>query len=159
MRKSTNHTEASAGLTLVVRRMINASPERLFDAWTQPAHLLHWWGPRGVVCAAAEVDLKVGGHYRIANQFPDGRLVVISGRFERIERPTLLVYSWRLGAEQTGAERRGAERVTVEFRACEASTEIIVTHERIADAANRDGHERGWLGCLQGLEIYLQQST
>jgi uncharacterized protein YndB with AHSA1/START domain len=154
MPRSTDHTEATAGLTLVVRRMINASPERLFDAWTEPAHLLHWWGPPGVVCSAAEVDLKVGGHYRIANRFPDGSLVLISGRFERIERPTLLVYSWCLGAQQTDPER-----VTVEFRACEAGAEVIVTHERIPDAANRAGHEQGWFGCLLGLETYLQQST
>lgn len=159
MPKGTSPPRAGAGLTLVVRRVINASPERLFDAWTQPARLLRWWGPQNVVCTAADVDLKVGGRYRIANQFPDGSLVLISGRFERIERPTLLVYSWCLGAEETGAEQTSLERVTVEFRACEASTEVIVTHERIPDAANRSGHEQGWVGCLQGLEIYLQQGA
>jgi uncharacterized protein YndB with AHSA1/START domain len=159
MPKGTDLPRAGAGLTLVVRRLIHASPERLFDAWTQPARLLRWWGPPNVVCTAADVDLRVGGRYRIANQFPDGSLVWISGQFERIERPTLLVYSWRLGAEQSGAQQAGAERVTVEFKACEASTEVIVTHERIPDAANRSGHEQGWLGCLQGLEIYLRQGT
>lgn len=157
MPKGTKHTEAGAGLTLVVRRMINASPERLFDAWTRPERLLRWWGPPNVVCTAAEVDLKVGGRYRIANQFPDGSLVWISGRFERIERPTFLVYSWCLGAEHTGPEQTNPERVTVEFRAREARTEVIVTHERIPDEAKRDGHEQGWLGCLQGLESHLQQ--
>ena len=37
-------------MTLTVRRIIRASPERLFKAWTQPRHLMQWWGPRDVRC-------------------------------------------------------------------------------------------------------------
>ena len=137
-------------ITLVVRRTINASPERLFDAWTQPAQLQHWWGPPGVACTGAEVDLRVGGRYRVGNRFPDGTIVWISGQFERIERPRLLVYSWSLGTRQ-----EGAERVSVAFEARSVGTEVIVTHERIGDMASRDNHESGWVGCLEGLGTYL----
>jgi uncharacterized protein YndB with AHSA1/START domain len=153
MPKSIDDRENLRDITLVVRRTINASPERLFDAWTEPAQLRHWWGPAGVICTAAEVDLKVGGRYRIGNQFPDGTVVWISGQFERIERPKLLVYSWSLGPQQTGAEQ-----VTVAFEAREVGTEVIVTHERIGDVASRDAHEKGWIGCLKGLGTYLQAS-
>lgn len=69
-------------VTLVVRRTIHASAERLFEAWTQPICLKEWWGPDNVRCVDAEVDLRVGGGYRIANQFPDGKLVWIVGEFE-----------------------------------------------------------------------------
>ena len=37
-----------------------------------------------------------------------------------------------------------------------AATEVIVTHERIADAATRAGHEQGWSGCLDGLARYAE---
>ena len=151
MPKSTDHGELPQALTLVVRRTINASPERLFDAWTEPVQLRHWWGPPGVACTAAEVDLKVGGRYRIGNQFPDGTIVWISGQFEHIERPKLLVYSWSLGTQQ-----KGAERLTVAFEARDVGTEVIVTHERIGDIASSEGHEKGWAGCLEGLRRYLQ---
>jgi len=70
MSKHTDPTVSRMELTLVVRRTIGASPERVFDAWTKPERLRLWWGPRGVTCTAAEVDLRVGGRYRIANQFP-----------------------------------------------------------------------------------------
>jgi uncharacterized protein YndB with AHSA1/START domain len=93
MSKHTDPTVSRMELTLVVRRTIGASPERVFDAWTKPERLRLWWGPRDVTCTAAEVDLRVGGRYRIANQFPDGRVVWISGQFECIEPPRLLVYS------------------------------------------------------------------
>jgi uncharacterized protein YndB with AHSA1/START domain len=137
-------------VVLVVRRTINANPERLFDAWTQPQHLKQWWGPRSVVCIDAQVDLQVGGRYRIANQFPDGKVLLISGEFETIERPHKLVYTWRLGA-QAGTN----ERVSVTFEARGDATEVIVTHERILNPAARDQHEQGWVGCLEGLAQYL----
>ena len=137
-------------VTLVVRRKIRATPERLFEAWTQPAQLKQWWGPGEVTCVAAEVDLRVGGHYRIANQFPDGRVVWIVGEFQVIEPPHSLTYTWQI--EQSSGP---AECVTVRFEPTENATEVIVTHTRIPDRTTRDRHERGWLGCLNGLVDYL----
>ena len=133
-------------LTLIVRRSIHATAEKLFDAWTQPEQLKQWWGPNAVICIAAEVDLKVGGRYRIANQFPDGKVLWISGEFEAIERPKRLIYSWRIGAESGPTER-----VIVRFEPSGSSTEVIVTHERIPAVAARDLHQQGWDGCLQKL--------
>ena len=137
-------------ITLVVRRIIRATPKRLFDAWTEPAQLKQWWGPQSVVCIDAEVDLRVGGRYRIANQFPDGRVLWISGELEVIERPGKLVYTWGL-APDAGP----SERVTVTFEAHGQSTEVIVTHERIPNTTMRDMHEQGWFGCLDGLVEFL----
>jgi uncharacterized protein YndB with AHSA1/START domain len=142
---------ASPMVTLIVRKTIQASAERLFEAWTQPAQLKKWWGPQSVVCIDAEVDLRVGGRYRIANQFPDGKVVWIAGEFETIEQPHKLVYTWRFEPE-AGA----SERVTVVFELRGDATEVIVTHERIPNAAIRDMHEKGWQGCLDGLAEYLK---
>src|ERR1700686_1972738 len=112
--------------TLVVRRRIHATPEKLFAAWTQAQHLVPWWGPQGVACPAAEIDLRVGGSYRIANRFPDGTLLWIAGVFEVIEPPHRLTYTWSLESQ-----KGSVERVTVCFEAHGASTEVVVTHERI----------------------------
>jgi uncharacterized protein YndB with AHSA1/START domain len=138
---------------LIVRRSIRASPERIFDAWTQPQHLKQWWGPNSVECVDAEVDLRVGGRYRIANQFPDGRVLWISGEFEAIERPRRLVYTWRVGDETAAAER-----VTVTFEPRGADTEVVVAHERIPTEAMRELHEQGWVGCLDGLVNYFEEA-
>jgi uncharacterized protein YndB with AHSA1/START domain len=139
---------------LVVRRTIRATPEALFAAWTQPAQLMKWWGPAGVDCVDAQVDLRVGGAYRIANRFPDGRVVWISGEFESIDPPHALVYSWQLEPAANAAER-----VTVRFEARGDATEVVIHHERIADPAARRGHEAGWVGCLDGLAAYTLEQT
>jgi uncharacterized protein YndB with AHSA1/START domain len=104
------------------------------------------WGPRPVTCSYAEVDLRVGGGYRIVNALPDGTSVVIEGEFEQIEPPHKLVYTWRMGPEHPELSR-----VTVHFEARGDATEVIVVHEQIASRALRDSHEHGWRGCLDGL--------
>jgi|SRR6185437_7998763 len=150
-------------LTLIVRRTIRATPERLFSAWTDPAQLRSWWGPAQVECPIAEVDLRVGGRYRLANQFPDGSVWWVGGIFETVAPPNLLVYSWELSAGTiqpggTPPPEQAVERVTVRFEPRGDATEVVVTHERIADPAARDSHEQGWLGCLDGLVEFLAVS-
>ena len=148
-----NEPADSAGVDsscLSVRRMIRASPERLFNAWTQPDQLMRWWGPTGVVCIAAEVDLRVGGQYRIGNRMPNNDVLWIEGEFELIDRPNELRYSWRVGPVS-----QLTERVRVCFAPQGSMTEVIIEHEKIPTAELRDQHQRGWVGCLDGLAKYL----
>jgi uncharacterized protein YndB with AHSA1/START domain len=138
------------GVVLVVRRTIRAAADQLFDAWTQPLQLCAWWGPRPVTCSNAEIDLRVGGRYRIVNALPDGTSVAIEGEFEHIQPPHKLVYTWRMGGELPESSR-----VTVRFEPRGDATEVIVVHEQIASQAVRDSHEHGWRGCLDGLERHF----
>jgi uncharacterized protein YndB with AHSA1/START domain len=139
-----------SGLALVVRRTIVASPQRVFEAWTDPEHLRRWWGPRSVTCPSAEIDLRVGGRYRIENRFTDGHSLWIVGQFEVIAPPDKLVFSWHL-EPGSGA----AERVTVRFEPRDGATEVIIVHEQIASPESRETHAMGWQECLEGLEQHL----
>lgn len=136
---------------LRLSRVISASPDRVFDLWTRPEELKKWWGPDNVRCISAEVDLRVGGLYRIGNEMPDRTVVWISGRFQRIERPTLLQFSW---SAEPGSKI--AECVTVGFARHERGTLLTVVHSRIASQVLRDSHRQGWIGCLDGLDRYAR---
>ena len=100
--------DAGALLSLAVRRVVRAAPERVFDAWTRPEELRRWWGPNGLVCTEAHVDLRVGGRYRIANLFPDGNVLWICGEFEVIERAGAagLLMAHRVPRRRGGARER-----------------------------------------------------
>src|SRR5581483_12056335 len=98
---------------LEVRRAVRASQQRVFELWTDPGEIVQWWGPPGVTCPEATVDLRVGGEYRIANRFPDGQIVWIHGRFEVIDEPNRLVYTWQIETDARRAQH--TERVTVRF--------------------------------------------
>ena len=135
---------------LMVRRRIAAPADRLFSYWTEPAHLTRWWGPAGVTCESASVELRVGGTYRIANRLPDGTVLWISGAFEVVDPPRCLVYTWQLASGATPIA--GAlERVSVTFTPVGDATDVLIVHERISDVVTRAGHERGWQECLDGL--------
>ena len=140
----------SSSIALVVRRTIQASAARVFDAWTQPEQLRRWWGPRPVTCSAAELDLRVGGMYRIANKLPDGSVLWISGTFEIVEPPHRLVYTWEIERKASLSPERS--RVTVRFEPRDKATEVIVVHEHIDTNTTRVDHEKGWTGCLENLE-------
>jgi uncharacterized protein YndB with AHSA1/START domain len=137
-------------LALVERVTIRATPERVFEFWTEPGHLVQWFGPEGAVCVAAEVDLKIGGRYRIGNRFPDGSVHWIAGAFELIEKPARLVYSWGLEPAPS------TERVTVKFVPQGDATEVTVIHENIPSSKVQQGHAKGWQGCFQGLRVYAE---
>lgn len=138
-------------IVLVTGRLIAATPELLFRAWTTPAELVRWWGPRDVVCESASIDLRIGGEYRIANRLPDGRVIWIVGAFVAIEPPRRIAYTWR-----TEPGSGDESRVVVTFASRGDKTEVRVSHEHIASQAVREDHERGWIGCLDGLEAHVR---
>ena len=135
-------------LSVLVQRLLRAPPQRVFDAWTQPELLLQWWGPEGVALLEAVVELEVGGAIELCHSLPDGATLWMRGRFEEVESPHRLVYSWTMGE---GPE----ERVTVRFLEEDSGTRVVVEHVRIQSQQARDSHEAGWLGCLSGLERLL----
>jgi uncharacterized protein YndB with AHSA1/START domain len=152
----TNPLPSSADISLIVRRVIAASPEVVFAAWTEPDHLKRWWGPSWIECTHAEVDLRIGGRYRLANRDTEGHVIWITGTFGLVDPPRKLVYDW---AHEPVTEHSEITRVTVRFEPRARATEVIVIHERFATEASRERHGIGWAGCLDGLDAYFNRSA
>jgi uncharacterized protein YndB with AHSA1/START domain len=133
--------------SLRVSRVIKASPEKVFDAWTLPEHLKRWSCPEGMEVAEAQVDLTVGGRYRLRMQSPEGKVHTAVGLYREIERPRRLVYTWDWEEESIGETI-----VTVEFNDLGGSTEVTLIHELFPNAEAKVGHEEGWTSCLNRLE-------
>lgn len=128
---------------LFASQVVKAKRSKVFDAWTKPDLVRQWWGPPPFTCPVAEIDLRVGGNYRLANLGLDGEIIWISGTFTRVEAPDALSYTWALST------RSDVPSVLhVEFLDHPDGTEVRVHHERFADVAVRDEHADGWVGCL-----------
>jgi uncharacterized protein YndB with AHSA1/START domain len=139
--------------SLTIRRTIPARPERVFRAWTDPAALRRWSCPVGFTVASAEVDLRVGGAYRVAMLPPDqSEASVAYGTYREIDPPRRLVYTW-----QWEHGEMGETLVTVEFRDLGSETEVVLVHELFPAADVRDLHNQGWVSCLDHLEQALPQ--
>ncbi len=140
----------NTGNTLVIKRTLAASPERVYQAWIDTALLAQWMGPGDIVVREAEADAKVGGAYKIVMVNPDGETFTASGTYEEVVPNEKLVFNW------TWADAEEVTLVTVEFRAKgDSETQLIVTHTGFAKADVCDHHEQGWNGCLDKLPPIL----
>ena len=138
---------------LQISRYFDSPVETVFAAWTQAEQLKRWHAPGDITVGSAEVDLKVGGRYRIEMLHPEesgGDKSIVSGEYLEIEPNRRLVYTW--GWE--GPER-AETLVTLQFAAKENGTELTLTHERFATEEARDKHQFGWNGCLDKLQSQL----
>ncbi len=143
-------TEAKSK-ALEVRRTFAAPPQRVFQAWTRPEELKRWAGPGPMETPLAEVDLRVGGRYRMHMREPDGTEHRVVGMYREVDPPRRLVYTW---SWETLPEVTDSI-VTVEFLDRGGSTEVVLRHEGLPSKERRDRHEVGWIACLEKLETVL----
>jgi uncharacterized protein YndB with AHSA1/START domain len=144
----TTDSSAASPPTLEVRRVINAPRERVFDAWTKPEEMKRWKAPGPLVSSKVEVDLRVGGQYRVHMREPTGVEHRAVGVYREIDRPRRLVYTWTWEDDPSVTDTV----ITVEFHERGAATEVVLRHDGLVAPEQRARHEEGWVGCLVKLE-------
>ena len=135
--------------SLTLKRRINAPPEKIYAAWTEPANLIRWFGPAMVQqqTVRADIDARIGGRYRISFDDARGEHHEVGGTYRELVPHRRLVFSW---AWHATPERES--QVTVLLQPDGAGTLLTLHHERLFDAAARDAHERGWTGTFDKLQ-------
>ena len=145
---------------VTVNKLVRADRARVFAAWTQAEQIKQWWCPGpSVTCGEVVVELRVGGTFRVAMQSERGPMTG-SGRFLEIVPGERLVFSWSwLEAPDFGAD----SEVTVQLYDADnpydddvPGTEIVLTHARLATAAERNDHLRGWTTILVALGYFVR---
>ena len=141
-------------LTLV--RTIAARPSIAFEALTTEEGLVSWWGPDAGPVLLAEVDLRVGGRFRIRFRELNGEEHECSGEYLEVSPPKRLAMSWRwLG----GKEDPGESLLEFDLRPIPEGVELTLTHSRLHSEEARETHTRGWSGSLDKLEAIFARST
>jgi len=125
--------------SLALKRRINAPPAKVYEAWTDPAKLARWFGPRRVESVEAWTDLRVGGRYRMVAHSADGEVHEVGGTYREVIANEKLVFTW---AWHSTPERESL--VTVELKGDGEGTLLTLTHERFYDEGARDRHQTGW---------------
>ena len=138
--------------SLTLKRRLNARPEKVYAAWTDPQKIARWFGPARAKAGTeqASIDARVGGRYRISFDMEDGEHCEVGGVYREMVPNERLVFSW---AWHSTPERESL--VTVSLKPDGDGTLLTLTHEQLFDQAARDGHERGWLGALDKLERFI----
>ena len=142
---------------LEFRREFNSPRDLVFSVWTSPDHMRHWLHPTSEWSnPVVEVDLRVGGRYRLGFRHPENPdIVFVVGKFLEVEWGVRLVYTWTWEPPDPHAGHETI--VTVNFATTpQGGTEVTLTHDRFPDDAVRKRHDEGWKGTLECLERYLE---
>lgn len=134
---------------LEIKRIIDAEPERVFDAWMKGERWQAWIGPEGTNSDVTEFEPKVGGRYRVLMRMSDGREIGVTGVFKTIDRPKsfAMTWKWEFGEHDS--------LVMLSFRAVGNKTELTLRHDGLLTPDNVDGHSKGWNSALNKLEMFL----
>lgn len=147
---------------VIIKKVVQASRERVFDAWTKPELLEKWLLPPGWTANCSN-ELRVGGSYRhdmISNGSMDNKHCntevqgenggpahfLHHGEYLELKRPERLVFTWNSPSVENS-------RVTVELRDLGGKTEVIVIHELLNTPELVESHTKGWHDCLHNLTL------
>lgn len=148
--------------TLVLTRTLNASRELVFEAWSDPKHLVRWWGPNDFTLPHCEQDFHVGGRYRFCMRAPDPgsgtgatRDHWVRGEYTHIDPPSRLVFTWLREDADGDIWCDTVIEVTLEQRG--ANTLLTLNQTTFATVPHCEEHNIGWNECLDRLAACLRE--
>jgi uncharacterized protein YndB with AHSA1/START domain len=80
-----------AAREIVITRIFDAPRELVWKAWTDPEHLMRWWGPKIFTSPVCQIDLRIGGRYLFCMRSPEGKEFWSTGVYREILPPERLV--------------------------------------------------------------------
>lgn len=136
---------------LVIKRTFNAPRELVWEAWTEPAHLIRWWGPNGFTNTFHEIDVKPGGIWRFIMHGPDGVDYPNKIVYDEVIKPQLLVYTHGDDSDN----ETGKFKVTVRFEKEGNKTNLTMTM-RFTSVEERDKVVKEY-GAIEGAKQTLSR--
>jgi uncharacterized protein YndB with AHSA1/START domain len=139
---------------LVITRVFDAPRSLVFKAWTDPEHMVHWFGPRGFTSKVLYSELRPGGTYRIYMRGPEGDDHWTQGVFREIAEPERLVMagSW---ADADGNPTGPETLLKITFEDQDGKTRLTLQQSGFDSVTARDAHRGGWNSALDCLAEYL----
>jgi uncharacterized protein YndB with AHSA1/START domain len=148
--------------TLHITRMLDAPRELVYEAFTNPAMLAQWFGPRGFAAMDIDYDVRVGGKWSLrlhktAEETacdPEGETDLYQhGTYLEVAAPERLVYTfaWKGKVEPLNYETK----ITVMFRELEGKTVLDFKQGPFESEADRDGHNIGWSSAFDRFAEFL----
>ncbi len=139
-------------LVLELSHTIDAPPERVFAAMTDPRAVARWWGPRGLTTTVLLMEPTVGGSYRYEAHPPGAEPFHLGGQFIEVAPPHRLVYTFRY-EEPTPDDQENV--VTLTLRASGDGCEVRLLQQPFATDERLALHRGGWSDSLERLHSLL----
>lgn len=141
---------------LVMTRVFDAPQDLVFEVWSEPKHLVNWWGPNHFALPFCEVDFCEGGSYRFCMRSPEGEDHWVWGTYREIVEPERIVFTW--DREDLNGNPRSRSVVTVTFEALGEKTRFTLRQGIFEFADDCAEHKGGWAECLNRLAEYVEKA-
>ena len=122
-------------LSLEIKRLIKAPPDRVYAAWTDPAQLKQWFGPENVQTRQLVADARVGGKFRWDLINSEGETMTCRGEYRELQPGKKIVFTWQW--EDDEAWENHSSIITVELYDRDGDTELRLIHEHLPSEESR----------------------
>ena len=140
---------------IVITRIFDAPRELVWKAWTNPEHLMRWWGPKDFTAPVCKVDLRVGGKYLYCMRSKEGQEFWSTGTYKEIVPLERLVCSDSFADEKGNvvpASHYGMPgdnwplelTVTITLEDLRGKTKMTLTHSGIPSGQMKEMTGAGW---------------
>lgn len=142
-----------AGNKILLHRILKASPEKVYKAFVDVEALASWMPPNGFVGKVHQIDLKVGGYYKMSfTNFTTGNSHSFGGEYLEIIPNKLLVYSDKFDDPNLP----GQMITRIELNNVVCGTELLVAQEGIPDMIPAEMCYLGWQESLDKLKCLVE---
>ena len=149
-------TNETGDRELVLTRLMDAPPDKVYRAWTEPELVKQWFAPAPWTIARAEMDVRPGGASLVVMRSPEGNEMPCPGVFLEVVPNRRLVYAWKGGDERnTGYGAPLDTVVTWSLTPVEAGTRIRLVHAGFVIPRNESaytGMSGGWKKVVRQLD-------
>jgi uncharacterized protein YndB with AHSA1/START domain len=140
---------------LKLKRVFSVPPTTVYAAFSDSNDLKEWWGPRGFTVSSLTFHPRVGEHYQIEMQPPDGNAFHLMGVFRQVDPPTRLAFTF---VYEEPDEDDVETLVALTFRELGGSAEVGLTQGPFRTEARRALHRDGWTDSFDKLDRFLLRS-
>lgn len=133
--------------------LLEASPEKVWAAWTQPEFIMKWFGsdPNGTVIEA-NMNVQPGGSYVITFRDSDGTEHTCVGKYQRVNEPFELSFTW-----EWKSEPGQVSNVSIDLVPSDGKTFMKFSHTELG-ASSAHQYEEGWKRTFEKLKLALSKS-
>lgn len=161
-----NSTVKSTVHEVVITRVFDAPRELVWKAWTEPKHLMRWWGPKNFTSPACTIDFRVGGKYLFCMRSHKGEDLWATGVYREIIPLEWIVCTDSFADEKgnivpathygMGEDIPLEMLVTITFEQHEGKTKMTLRHAGIPEGRLGDLSFAGWNESLDKLAESLK---
>jgi uncharacterized protein YndB with AHSA1/START domain len=139
---------------IVITRVLDAPRRLVFEALTNPAHVPHWYGPRGWTLPVCQIDFRPGGAWRYVLRGPQGTDMGMRGVYQEITPPERIVSTESF--DDYPGESLNTVVLTEEHGKTTMTVTVLYPSKEVRDAVLNSGMQAGASETYDRLAEYLR---